>query len=192
MRAIRATCCSWARKPCRRCASTDGIAGLGAGVGAAAGRRAAGRPGILERRHYYLPLTTGEIAAIDMASGKLTRLARRPRPDQSLGNLICYRGSVLSQSALVLDKFEQLDVLRAAGRNGAGRATRTMPRPCASWPSCKRADGKTAEARDAAEAGVRAGAGRSADSGDAGRGAARSAGRGLTRLSATMCRWSRS
>jgi outer membrane protein assembly factor BamB len=66
--------------------------------------------GYLSEDIYYLPLSTGEIAAIDMDSGELTRLDAGP-PGQTLGNMICYRGSVLSQSIAILGKFEQLDLL---------------------------------------------------------------------------------
>ncbi len=77
--------------------------------------------GYLSDGRYYLPLTSGQIAEIDMAAGKLTTFSPAGS-NVALGNLICYRGSVVSQSALVLDKFEQLDVLRkrteiALGRN---------------------------------------------------------------------------
>jgi len=67
--------------------------------------------GYLSDGCYYLPLTTGEIAAIATSDGKLT-IHPAPRPGAELGNLICHRGSILSQSALLLDKFEQLDVLQ--------------------------------------------------------------------------------
>jgi outer membrane protein assembly factor BamB len=59
---------------------------------------------------YFLPLTSGEIAAIDMASGQVSQLEAGPQ-GQMLGNLICFHGSVLSQSAVALSKFEQLDAL---------------------------------------------------------------------------------
>jgi outer membrane protein assembly factor BamB len=67
--------------------------------------------GYLSDGHYFLPLTSGQVADIDMAAGKLTSFSPAGS-NVELGNLICHRGSVLSQSALVLDKFEQLDVLR--------------------------------------------------------------------------------
>ncbi len=67
--------------------------------------------GYLSDGHYYLPLTSGQIAAIDIADGRLVTFSPSGT-DVALGNLICYRGSVISQSALVLDKFEQLDALR--------------------------------------------------------------------------------
>jgi outer membrane protein assembly factor BamB len=67
--------------------------------------------GYLSDGHYFLPLSSGQVADIDMAGGKLTTFSPAGT-NVELGNLICHRGSVLSQSALVLDKFEQLDVLR--------------------------------------------------------------------------------
>jgi outer membrane protein assembly factor BamB len=67
--------------------------------------------GYTSNGHYYLPLTSGEIAAIEIASGDLTAVPAA-QSDVALGNLICYRGSVLSQSPLTLDKFEQLEALR--------------------------------------------------------------------------------
>jgi outer membrane protein assembly factor BamB len=67
--------------------------------------------GYMSEGSYFLPLTTGIVAQIDMPTGK-TVSVKSAGPVTSLGNLICYRGSILSQSALVLDKFEQLAVLR--------------------------------------------------------------------------------
>ncbi|MFO0788508.1 MAG: PQQ-binding-like beta-propeller repeat protein [Pirellulales bacterium] len=60
---------------------------------------------------YYVPLTSGQVAAIEYATGKITN-DDPANPGISLGNLICYRGSVVSQSPLVLDKFEQLELLQ--------------------------------------------------------------------------------
>jgi outer membrane protein assembly factor BamB len=67
--------------------------------------------GYVSDGRYYLPVTTGGIVVVDLARGEvLASTAAGPNP--VLGNLICYRGSVVSQTALVLDKFEQSDVLR--------------------------------------------------------------------------------
>jgi outer membrane protein assembly factor BamB len=75
-----------------------------------AGALTAGQ-GYFSEGNYYLPLTTGQIATFEMASGQLSSdLASKS--DTTLGNLICYRGSILSQSPFVLDKFEQLDLLQ--------------------------------------------------------------------------------
>ncbi|HEX5472861.1 MAG TPA: PQQ-binding-like beta-propeller repeat protein, partial [Lacipirellulaceae bacterium] len=67
--------------------------------------------GYLSEGRYYLPLTSGQIASIDITGGQLTTFSPSGT-DVELGNLICYRGSVISQSPLVLDKFEQFDALR--------------------------------------------------------------------------------
>ena len=67
--------------------------------------------GYLSEGHYFLPLTSGQIAEIEMATGKIA-YAEPASPDVVLGNLICYRGSIVSQSPLLLDKFEQLELLQ--------------------------------------------------------------------------------
>lgn len=67
--------------------------------------------GYLSQGKYFLPLTSGQIAEIEMATGAITT-DEPASPNIMLGNLICYRGSVISQSPLVLDKFEQLDLLQ--------------------------------------------------------------------------------
>ena len=66
-----------------------------------------------------------------MTDRQADRFIRAEDRATTLGNLICYRGSVLSQSPLVLDKFEQLDVLQkrteealADNPNDADRASR--------------------------------------------------------------------
>ncbi|HEX4416017.1 MAG TPA: PQQ-binding-like beta-propeller repeat protein, partial [Lacipirellulaceae bacterium] len=67
--------------------------------------------GYVSQGKYYLPLSSGQIAEIDFETGNVSN-DEPANPDLTLGNLICYRGSVLSQSPLMLDKFEQLDVLQ--------------------------------------------------------------------------------
>ncbi len=67
--------------------------------------------GYVSDGHYYLPLASGQIAEIDFESGELAAFSPAGS-NVSLGNLIYYRGSIISQSPLVVDKFEQLDVLR--------------------------------------------------------------------------------
>jgi tetratricopeptide (TPR) repeat protein len=132
---------------------SDGVRALGVADGSAAwqqekaplpaGALPAGQ-GYMSDGRYYLPLTTGEIAAIETASGKLTVYAV-PKSGTALGNLICYRGSILSQSALVLDKYEQLDVLqqRVEKALAANPDDATALRELA---ELKRTDGQTTEA----------------------------------------------
>ncbi len=100
--------------------------------------------GYLSEGHYFLPLTNGEVASIDLAQGALDKSIGGDR-SAPLGNLICYRGTILSQSTLVLDKFEQTNVLRqraetalAKNANDAG-ALRELA-------EMKRVDGERAEA----------------------------------------------
>ncbi|QDU97957.1 outer membrane protein assembly factor BamB family protein [Lignipirellula cremea] len=57
--------------------------------------------------HYYLPLSTGEVAAIDLATGALA--ARSLSPSHAVpGNLVAVRGTVFSQTALGVERFETL------------------------------------------------------------------------------------
>lgn len=67
--------------------------------------------GYLSEGRYYLPLTTGQVIAVNTADGTAAD-AVKASSDSVGGNLICHRGSILSQSALFLEKFEQIEVLR--------------------------------------------------------------------------------
>lgn len=67
--------------------------------------------GYLSEGRYYLPLTTGQILVVDVARGRIVDTLRA-NPGTELGNLVSHRGTVISQSALLLDKFEQIDVLK--------------------------------------------------------------------------------
>jgi outer membrane protein assembly factor BamB len=68
--------------------------------------------GYMSDGQYFLPLTSGQIVQVDMTTGKVAGGEASPA-SISLGNLVCYRGSVISQSPLVLDKFEQLQILQS-------------------------------------------------------------------------------
>jgi outer membrane protein assembly factor BamB len=72
---------------------------LPAGTGFASGGR------------YFLPLTSSEVIAIDLAEGRVVARTS-PRDGAPLGNLICHRGSVISQNGEYLDCYDQIDVLR--------------------------------------------------------------------------------
>jgi outer membrane protein assembly factor BamB len=67
--------------------------------------------GFLSEGLYYLPLTTAEVDAVDVANGEFVSRAAA-RDGVALGNLICHRGSVISQNGLFLDCFDQIEVLR--------------------------------------------------------------------------------
>jgi outer membrane protein assembly factor BamB len=100
--------------------------------------------GYLSDGTYYLPLTNGEILSVGMANGAVNRLAAG-KQDAAFGNLICHRGSIISQSALLLDKYEQLDVLRRRTRQSLAENPNdaTALRELA---ELKRAEGQTSEA----------------------------------------------
>lgn len=107
------------------------------------GTRPAGQ-GYLSEGRYHLPLSSGAVLTIDVAGGTQVALTAGESGTR-LGNLICVRGSVISQSPLVMDKFEQLDVLQkraeaalAANANDA-RAMRELA-------ELKRVAGKAPEA----------------------------------------------
>lgn len=100
--------------------------------------------GYLSGGRYYLPLTSGQVIAVDMQDGTMTGAADL-HGDAPVGNLICHRGAILSQSTLLLDKYEQVDVLRER----AQAALATNPRDAAAirdLAEMKRLEGAVPEA----------------------------------------------
>ncbi len=75
-----------------------------------AGSLPSGR-GFYSGNFYYLPLTSAEVAKIDLDSGTIEERARS-RSGTIPGNLVCYQGSIISQSADYVDAYFQLDVLK--------------------------------------------------------------------------------
>ena len=72
--------------------------------------------GFFSEGKYYLPLSTAEVLAIDVQAG--TVVARtHSRDGRALGNMICYRGAVLSQTGLNLGCFDQVELLRTNSEN---------------------------------------------------------------------------
>ncbi len=67
--------------------------------------------GYFSNGEYFLPLSDAQVIAVDLAEGKIIDVAKS-RDEQPLGNLVCYRGAVISQTGRYLDCFEQVDVLR--------------------------------------------------------------------------------
>ncbi|OYV95768.1 MAG: hypothetical protein B7Z73_01940 [Planctomycetia bacterium 21-64-5] len=60
---------------------------------------------------YYLPLSSAEVAAIDLDEGRIVARSRS-RSGTVPGNLICYHGAVISQGVDHVESFYQLDELR--------------------------------------------------------------------------------
>ena len=68
--------------------------------------------GFFSDQYYYQPLTTAEVIAVDMRTGKVNSRAKS-RDGRVLGNLICHRGSVLSQTGDQLHCFDLVEALRS-------------------------------------------------------------------------------
>jgi outer membrane protein assembly factor BamB/predicted negative regulator of RcsB-dependent stress response len=73
-----------------------------------AGALPSGR-GLLSQGQYLLPLSTGEVAAVDMKKGRLVSRSRSPEHIVP-GNLIAYRDAVLAQGVDGLWRFDSLSV----------------------------------------------------------------------------------
>ncbi len=72
--------------------------------------RPSGR-GFRSGQYYYLPLSTAEVVKIDLATGEI-KARSRSRTGAIPGNLICYKGYVISQGVDTVDKYFQLEPLR--------------------------------------------------------------------------------
>jgi outer membrane protein assembly factor BamB len=68
--------------------------------------------GFFNDGQYFLPLTTAEVATIDLKDGRIVARAKS-RSGTIPGNLVCYGGEILSQSPANLESFYQLDELRS-------------------------------------------------------------------------------
>lgn len=88
----------------------DGEAAWPAVVQYPAGSTPSGR-GFLSEDRYYLPLSGGEVLAIDVAAGKIIDRSRS-RAGNVPGNLIAYRGRIISQTAEALEVYYELDALK--------------------------------------------------------------------------------
>ncbi|MBI2825661.1 MAG: PQQ-binding-like beta-propeller repeat protein [Planctomycetia bacterium] len=74
-----------------------------------AGSAPSGR-GFFNGQRYHLPLATAEVAAIDVATGRIVARSKS-RTGSIPGNLICYRGAVISQGVELIERFDQRDDL---------------------------------------------------------------------------------
>jgi len=75
-----------------------------------AGAMPSGR-GFYSGDSYYLPLTSAEVAKINLKTGQIQQRSKS-RTGTVPGNLVCYRGSIISQGADYLDAYYQLDALK--------------------------------------------------------------------------------
>ncbi|HEV3025554.1 MAG TPA: PQQ-binding-like beta-propeller repeat protein, partial [Pirellulales bacterium] len=67
--------------------------------------------GFFDGQRYYLPLSSAEVAAVDLTAGRIVARSKS-RGGIVPGNLICYQGAVISQGVESLESFHQLEDLR--------------------------------------------------------------------------------
>ena len=79
-------------------------------MGLPAGSTPSGR-GFSTGSRYYLPLSSAEVAAVDLDAGKIMQTSKS-REGRVPGNLVCYQGKVISQSWDGVEVFFQADALR--------------------------------------------------------------------------------
>lgn len=89
---------------------TDGKAAWKTPVELPSGAMPSGR-GFLSGDDYYLPLTSAEVIRINLKDGKITARSKS-RKNSIPGNLICYKGEVISQGVDYLETFFQLEPLQ--------------------------------------------------------------------------------
>ncbi len=82
----------------------------GAAVSLPSGATPSGR-GFRGEDRYFLPMSSAEVLAVDLNRGKVEHTFKA-RGGTVPGNLICYRGHVVSQRADAVEAFYQLDALR--------------------------------------------------------------------------------
>ncbi len=68
--------------------------------------------GFLSGNLYYVPLSTAEVMTVDLSAGRPGPVFKSRRGSVP-GNLVCFRGRILSQDAAGLEAFDQLEALRS-------------------------------------------------------------------------------
>jgi outer membrane protein assembly factor BamB len=68
--------------------------------------------GFLSGDMYYLPLSSAQIAAIDLRAGSIVQVSKS-REGAVPGNLVCHQGKVISQGFAGVEEFYQINALRA-------------------------------------------------------------------------------
>ena len=100
--------------------------------------------GFLSGTHYFLPLSSAEVASIDMATGKIDARVKS-RKGVVPGNLICYKGTVISQGIDSVDEFFQLEPLEQSVAKALA-ANPNDPAALADRGNAELDEGKIAEA----------------------------------------------
>ena len=68
--------------------------------------------GFYSGNRYYVPLSSGEVVAVDLDTGKIAAIAKS-RKGVVPGNLVCYRGRIISEGLGSVEVYYQLDAARA-------------------------------------------------------------------------------
>jgi outer membrane protein assembly factor BamB len=76
-----------------------------------AGSSPSGR-GFLSGNRYFLPLSSAEVVGIDLAAGKIVQTSKS-RKGTIPGNLVCFKGNIISQGLEGVDAYYQLDAVSA-------------------------------------------------------------------------------
>ena len=77
--------------------------------------------GLLADKQYLLPLSNGEIAAVDISAGNISRLSK-VRYGGSPGNLVCHQGTLISEGIEGVDCYWLTDTARAAAERDNAQA----------------------------------------------------------------------
>ena len=67
--------------------------------------------GFYAGNRYFVPLSSGEVVAVDLDAGKIVAIAKS-RKGTVPGNLVCYRGRIISQGLDGLEVYYQTDAAR--------------------------------------------------------------------------------
>jgi outer membrane protein assembly factor BamB len=67
--------------------------------------------GFYSGNRYYVPLSSGEVVAVDLDAGKIVATAKS-RKGVVPGNLVCYRGRIISEGLGSVEVYYQLDAAR--------------------------------------------------------------------------------
>lgn len=90
--------------------------------------------GVAIGNRYHLPLHSGQLWTIDLVTGKVAAKSYLPKSDGALGNLVMYRGQVISLGPMRLTSYEQRDALLSEIRK------RKSANPTDNWATLKEAE----------------------------------------------------
>ena len=84
--------------------------------------------GFYTGNQYFVPLSTAEVAAVDLDAGKIVQTSKS-RKGNVPGNLVCYKGKVISQGWDGVEVFYQVDAAARGNPPPPGRQARRRRGP---------------------------------------------------------------